>query len=410
MEVIHSKCAGLDVHKKSILACTRVQTGKLVEYSKQRFGTTTEELIRLFDWLAEAGCTHVVMESTGIYWRPVWRVLDGGPELLLANAKAVKNVPGRKSDVNDAQWLADLLAHGLVRSSFVPSKDQQEHRELTRTRRQLIREQVQHRQRIQKLLETCNIKLSSVISNITGKSGRKILDAISEGEIDPTKLADLTDGSIRRDKWLDVAKSLRGYVGEHERFMLKMHLRMYDTLQSEIERVEARLDEVATTPFDDAVMRLSAIPGISSVAAKTIVAEVGLDMSVFPSGEHLVSWAGLCPRMDESAGKRRDTRVRDGAPWLKPVLVQCAWAAARSKGTHFQQYFHRLRVRRGPNKAAVALAAKLLRVIYAMLDSGDEYVPRDPKLVTEREARRKVNRHLRELRKLGYQGEVRAAA
>lgn len=410
MEVIHSKCAGLDVHKKSILACTRVQTGKSVEYSKQRFGTTTEELIRLFDWLAEAGCTHVVMESTGIYWRPVWRVLDGGPELLLANAKAVKNVPGRKSDVNDAQWLADLLAHGLVRSSFVPSKDQQEHRELTRTRRQLIREQVQHRQRIQKLLETCNIKLSSVISNITGKSGRKILDAISEGEIDPTTLADLTDGSIRRDKWLDVAKSLRGYVGEHERFMLKMHLRMYDTLQSEIERVEARLDEVATTPFDDAVTRLSAIPGISSVAAKTIVAEVGLDMSVFPSGEHLVSWAGLCPRMDESAGKRRDTRVRDGAPWLKPVLVQCAWAAARSKGTYFQQFFHRLRVRRGPNKAAVALAAKLLRVIYALLDSGDEYVPRDPKLVTEREAQRKVNRHLRELRKLGFQGEVRAAA
>jgi transposase len=410
MEIIHPNCAGLDVHKKTVVACVRKQEGKKVDRETRRFATTTEGIIELFDWLSDAGCTHAVMESTGIYWRPVWRVLEGGPELVLANAKAVKNVPGRKSDVNDAQWLADLLAHGLVRGSFVPPKDQQERRELTRTRRQLIREQVQHKQRIQKVLEVCNIKLASVISDISGKSGRAILDAIAAGEIDPIKLADLARGTIKRDKWLDVAKSLQGSVSPHDRFLLSMHLRMLDSLQTEIDLIDARLEEVASSRFSDAVTRLTSIPGISDVAAETILAEVGLDMSVFPTADHLISWAGLCPRMDESAGKRRDTRVRDGAPWLKPVLVQCAWAAARTKDSYLASFFHRIRARRGEKKAVVATAAKLLRIIYALLESGDEYRDLGPELLTEQEKARQAARLLKRLDKLGYQVNLRQAA
>lgn len=410
MEIIHPNCAGLDVHKKTVVACVRKQEGKKVDRETRRFATTTEGLIELFDWLSAAGCTHAVMESTGIYWRPVWRVLEGGPELVLANAKAVKNVPGRKSDVNDAQWLADLLAHGLVRSSFVPPKDQQERRELTRTRRQLIREQVQHKQRIQKVLEVCNIKLASVISDVTGKSGRAILDAIAAGEIDPIKLADLARGTIKRDKWLDVAKSLRGSVSPHDRFLLSMHLRMLDSLQTEIDLIDARLEEVASSRFNDAVTRLTSIPGISDVAAQTILAEVGLDTTVFPTADHLISWAGLCPRMDESAGKRRDTRIRDGAPWLKPVLVQCAWAAARVKDSYLASFFHRIRARRGEKKAVVATAAKLLRIVYALLESGDEYRDLGPELLTEQEKARQAARLLKRLDKLGYQVNLRQAA
>lgn len=410
MEIIHPNCAGLDVHKKTVVACVRKQEGKKVDREIRRFATTTEGLIELFDWLSAAGCTHVVMESTGIYWRPVWRVLEGGPELVLANAKAVKNVPGRKSDINDAQWLADLLAHGLVRSSFVPPKDQQERRELTRTRRQLIREQVQHKQRIQKVLEVCNIKLASVISDVTGKSGRAILDAIAAGEIDPIKLADLARGTIKRDKWLDVAKSLRGTVSPHDRFLLSMHLRMLDSLQTEIDRIDARLEEVASSRFSDAVTRLTSIPGISDVAATVILAEVGLDTNVFPTADHLISWAGLCPRMDESAGKRRDTRIRDGAPWLKPVLVQCAWAAARVKDSYLASFFHRIRARRGEKKAVVATAAKLLRIVYALLESGEEYSDRGPEMLTEQEKARQAARLLKRLDKLGYQVNLRQAA
>lgn len=410
MEIIHPNCAGLDVHKKMVMACVRKQEGKKVDRETRRFATTTEGLIELFDWLSAAGCTHAVMESTGIYWRPVWRVLEGGPELVLANAKAVKNVPGRKTDVNDAQWLADLLAHGLVRCSFVPPKDQQERRELTRTRRQLIREQVQHKQRIQKVLEVCNIKLASVISDVTGKSGRAILDAIAGGEIDPIKLADLARGSIKRDKWLDVAKSLRGTVSPHDRFLLSMHLRMLDSLQTEIDLIDARLEEVASSRFSDAVTRLTSIPGISDIAAKVILAEVGLDTNVFPTADHLISWAGLCPRMDESAGKRRDTRIRDGAPWLKPVLVQCAWAAARVKDSYLASFFHRIRARRGEKKAVVATAAKLLRIVYALLESGDEYRDLGPELLTEQEKARQAARLLKRLDKLGYQVNLCQAA
>lgn len=410
MEIIYPNCAGLDVHKKTVVACVRKQEGKKVERETRSFSTSTEGLIELFDWLSAAGCTHAVMESTGIYWRPVWRVLEGGPELVLANAKAVRNVPGRKSDVNDAQWLADLLAHGLVRGSFVPPKDQQERRELTRSRRQLTREQVQHKQRIQKVLEVCNIKLASVISDVTGKSGRAILDALAAGEVDPIKLADLARGTIKRDKWLEVAKSLRGSIGPHDRYMLSMHLRMLDALQAEIDGIDARLEEAASTRFRDAVTRLSGVPGISDVAAETILAEVGLDTTVFLTADHLISWAGLCPRMDESAGKQRNTRIRDAGTWLKPLLVQCAWAAVRVKNSHVASFFHRIRARRGEMKAIVATAAKLLRIIYALLESGDEYRERGPELLSEKEKARQATRLLKRLDKLGYQVNLRPAA
>lgn len=256
MEVLHEICGGLDVHEESVVACVRTARGGKVKRETKTFRTETHELIELFDWLAANGCTHVVMESTGVYWKPVWRVLEGGFELTLANATEVKNVPGRKSDVSDAQWLADLLAHGLVRGSFVPDENGQDLRDLTRTRKQLVREQVQHRQRIQKVLERCNMKLGNVVSDVTGASGRAILEAVIAGERDPAKLADLADPSIKRTKWLPLARSLRGCIRAHDVFMLGLHLRAIDALQAEIDAIGGRLTEVLRDNFREAIRRL----------------------------------------------------------------------------------------------------------------------------------------------------------
>lgn len=410
MEVLHPICAGLDVHKDLVVACIRHQTKNKIKRELRRFGTTTEELNELFDWLSSAGVSDVVMEATGVYWRPVWRVLYGGFELTLANARSVKNVPGRKTDINDAQWLADLLAHGIVRPSFVPDKAQQERRDLTRTRRKLIQEQVQHKQRIQKVLETCNIKMSSVVTDMMGASGRAILDAIVQGEIDPIKLADLAHGHIANKKWLPLAKSLRGCVTDHDRFMLHTHLCAYDSLQLLIDKIDARLESTLTRELAEVVTRLEGVPGLSTVAAQTILAEVGADMSVFPTAAHLVSWVGLCPRMDESAGKRRNTRINPGSPWLKPVLIQAAWAVARMKRGHLVSYFHRLKARRGAKKAIVALAAKLLRIVYAMLATGSSYVEVAPPPLTEAQRSRQAARLAGRLHELGFEVSLQRIA
>src|SRR6185295_8648095 len=319
MEVLHPRCAGLDVHKDMVMACLRNAEGNRVKQEVRSFGTTTSGLLELAEWLAEAGCTHVAMEATGVYWKPVWHVLEGSCELLLANAQHVRNVPGRKSDVNDAMWLADLLAHGLIRGSFVPPTPVQEMRDLTRTRKQLVREVAQHTQRIQKTLEDANVKLSSVISSIVGLSGRTILDALIAGENDPAKLASLAHPGIKASAQ-ELAEALRGKVTPHHRFMLKLHLEQIDSLQKAVRDLEARMGD-ALEPFREQVTRLTTIPGVSDVVAQVIASEVGLDMTRFPTAGHLISWAGLCPRLDESAGKRRSTRVRKGAPWLKTTLV-----------------------------------------------------------------------------------------
>lgn len=410
MEVMHEICAGLDVHKDTVVACVRKIRGREVLRETRTFGADTKSLIELFDWLAAEQVTHAVMESTGVYWKPVWRVLEGGFELVLANATAVKNVPGRKSDVNDAQWLADLMAHGLVRGSLVPDEKGQDLRDLTRARKQLGREQVQHRQRIQKVLERCNIKLASVVSDITGASGRAILEAIIAGERNPAKLADLASGQLKGKKWLPMAKSLRGAIRPHDVFMLGLHLRAIDALQTEIDAIGDRLTTVLDESFQAAIRRLTTIPGVSTRVAETIVAEVGTKMSVFQTSGHLVSWAGLCPRMDESAGKRRDTRIRKGSPWLKTMLVQSAWSAIRKPGSYLRARFLRLKARRGPMKAIVAVAAKLLTAIYFIIRDKVDYRDLGASHFEKLDRTRATRRHVRQLEALGYTVELKAAA
>jgi transposase len=303
----------------------------------RRFATTTRGLLELADWLRETGCTHAAMEATGVYWKPVWHVLEGEFELMLANPAHIRNVPGRKSDMKDASWIAELLAHGLIRASFVPPGPILELRDLTRTRKQLMRELVQHKQRIHKVLEDANIKLASVVSDVLGESGRRMLNALIAGESDADKLAAL--GSERLAASHEVlAEALHGKITPHHRFLLNQHLQMIEHLEKTVTEFEAQI-EAALNPCRAAVERLLTIPGVSTTAAHVIIAEIGVDMNRFATAGHLRSWAGLCPQLNESAGKIMSRRLRKGAPWLKTVLVQCAWAATRSKNSYLRGQF-----------------------------------------------------------------------
>jgi transposase len=305
--------------------------------------------MELNEWLQQHGVTHVAMEATGVYWKPVWHLLEEDFELILANAQHIRNVPGRKTDVNDATWIAELLAHGLIRSSFVPPTPIQELRDLTRTRKQLVREISQHSSRIQKILEDANLKLGSVLSDVLGKSGRAILQAIIEGQSDPEKLADLAQGTARK-KRAELLQALHGRIRSHHRGLLKMHLDLVTALEKAVAEVDATVGKALPSIHESARL-LTTMPGVSEVTAHVVVAEIGVDMTRYPTDAHLRSWATFCPRNDESAGKRRSTRVRKGAPWLKTTMVTAAWAAVRVKDSYFQAQFHRLRARRGPKKA-----------------------------------------------------------
>lgn len=372
MEVLYPRCAGLDVHKDTVVAAVRLAANGKAKTEVRTFETTTPGLLALLEWLAESGCTHVVMESTGVYWKPVWNILsDGEMTLVLANAVHVKNVPGRKTDVADAVWLADLLAHGLIRPSLVPEPAIQAMRGLLRTRKQLVREQASHVQRIQKLLEDANVKLASVLTDIMGLSGRAVLAALIEGESDPDVLLGPVDRRVKapREK---VLAALRGRVTDRHRFLLRLHLCQIDALHDAVAAIDQEVDR-ELAPFRQAVRLLRTIPGVSDLSAQVIVSEIGTDMTRFPTAGHLVSWAGLCPRDDESAGKRRSTRLRKGAPWLKTTLVQCAWAGTRKKVSHLQSQYRRLARRRGPQKAVCAVAASILTAAYHMLRDGVPY-------------------------------------
>lgn len=372
MDVLHARCAGLDVHKDTVVAGVRLAGGGSVKTEVRSFGTTTPDLLALSAWLAEQGCTHIAMEATGVYWRPVWHILsDGDFTLILANAAHVKNVPGRKTDVADALWLADLLAHGLIRPSFVPEAGTQEMRALLRTRKQLVREQASHVQRMQKTLEDANLKLSSVLTNIMGKSGRTIIEALIAGNTEPEHLLSLVQRGVKAPPEKIVA-ALTGRVTDRHRFLLRLHLRQIDALDDALSEIDAEVER-GLDPFRQAVSLLRTIPGVSELTAQVIVSEIGTDMDRFPTAGHLISWAGLCPRNDESAGKRRSNRLRHGAPWLKTTLVQCAWAATRKKASYLQAQFQRLRHRRGPKKAVCAVAASILTAAYHMLRDGTFY-------------------------------------
>jgi transposase len=408
VELMYKRCAGLDVHQKNVVACVRiVDDGKVTE-EVRTFETTTKGLLELATWLESAGCTHVAMEATGVYWKPVWHVLEPTFELVLANAAHIKNVPGRKTDVADAVWIADLLAHGLIRGSFVPPTPIQDLRALMRTRKQLVREAARNTQRIQKALEDANIKLTSVISDILGKSGRAVLNAMVEGETDPEKLVALTSRRLKAPREV-LVEALRGNVREQHRFLIKLHLGQVDALNKAIgeldERVEAHLD-----PFRTNVVVLTTMPGISDTAANVLVSEIGHDMVRFPTAGHLRSWAGFCPRADQSAGKRRSSRIRHGAPWLKATLVQCAWAAIKTKDSYLRSQFYRLRSRVGPMKAIVAVAASMLTAAYHMLKNGSEYKDLGGSYLDRRDQAKLAKRLVRRLEALGLKVSVEQQA
>lgn len=408
MELMYKRCAGLDVHQKSVVACARVVDDGKVTEEVRTFETTTKGLLELATWLESAGCTHAAMEATGVYWKPVWHVLEPTFELVLANAAHIKNVPGRKTDVADAVWIADLLAHGLIRGSFVPPTPIQDLRALMRTRKQLVREAARNTQRIQKALEDANIKLTSVISDVLGKSGRAVLNALVEGEADPEKLVALTSRRLKAPREV-LIEALRGNVREQHRFLIKLHLGQVDALNKAIgeldERVEAHLD-----PFRKNVELLTTMPGISDTAANVLVSEVGYDMVRFPTAAHLVSWAGFCPRADQSAGKRRSSRIRHGAPWLKATLVQCAWAAIKTKDSYLRSQFYRLKSRVGPMKAIVAVAASMLTAAYHMLKTGCEYKDLGGSYLDRRDQAKLAKRLVRRLEALGLKVSVEQQA
>ncbi len=420
MEVMYERVAGLDVHKATVVACVRVMTGRKASRECRTFETTTAGLEALLAWLTERGCTHVAMEATGVYWKPVWNILsDGKFELILANAAHIKNVPGRKTDMNDAMWIADLVACGLIRSSFVPDEEIQNLRALTRTRKQLVREQVSHVQRIQKTLEEANIKLDSVISNIMGLSGRRMIEAMIAGERNPRKLAALASQRIKASPKA-LYDALHGRLTDHHRFMLRLHLGQYDAFASSIKEIDREADEAISRmdkeeasgrpPFRVLIELLCTIPGVSALAAIVILAEIGCDMSRFATAGHLVAWAGLCPGQNESAGKRKSSRLRKGAPWLKTLLVQCAWAAARKKDSCYKAQFNRLKARRGPKKAVCAVAASLLTAIYHILKDGVEHRDLGEDHFNRRSTEDKARRLVAQLAKLGYHAELQPVA
>ena len=408
METLHRRCAGLDVHQKEIVACRRIASGRKARSELARFATTTQGLLALSAWLAEAKVTHVAMEATGVYWKPVWHVLRHDFELILANASHIRNVPGRKSDANDAAWIADLLAHGLIRASFVPPQPIQELRDLTRTRRELTREIVRHTQRIQAALEEANIKLASVISDILGLSGRRILKTIVAGESDPRRLAELGHPKLACTRE-ELAAALEGRLRDHHRFLIGQHLKMIEQVEATIGEFDARI-EAALAPFRDAAGRLKDIPGVSDNVAQTVIAEIGADMNAFPTADHLVSWAGMCPRLDESAGRKRSRRLRKGAPWLKPVLVKAALAAVKVKNSSLRARYFSLKPRLGHKKAIIAVAAAMLRIAYHMLKDGTFYQDLGPDYRRPRNPQRAARNLANRIRSLGYVVDIKKAA
>jgi transposase len=402
MEVVHERCCGLDVHKKIVVAC--LLTGRQKEV--RSFSTMTRDLLHLADWLAAAGCTQVAMESTGSYWKPVYNILEASCTVLVVNAQHMKAVPGRKTDVKDAEWIADLLRHGLLRPSFIPDRANRDLRELTRYRTSVIRERTAEVNRIQKVLEGANIKLAAVATNVVGVSGQAMLTAMIAGVDDPSVLADLARGRLREKREL-LEAALEGRITQHQRFLLGVQLQHLSDLDTTIAQVSEEID-VRLRPFAEVATRLQTIPGVGERTAQIVLAEVGADMSRFPNAGHLASWAGLCPGHHESAGKRMSGRTRKGSPWLRGALVEAAQSAGRSR-THLGQRYHRIAARRGKKRAAVATAHMILIAAYHILggdrcfeDLGVDYIDR-------RRSQQTTRRLVRKLEGLGYRVSIEAA-
>ena len=404
MEVLYPWCCGLDVHQKTVVACLITPEGK----ETRTFKTMTSDLLQLADWIVTKEVTHVAMESTGVFWRPVYNVLEAlGLTLLVMNAQHIKAVPGRKTDVKDAEWIADLLRHGLVTGSFIPERPQRELRELVRYRRSLIRQRAQVVNRIQKVLEGANIKLSSVASNIMGASGRAMLEAISKGVDDPQLLAAYAKGRLK-DKRPQLVEALKGLIGPHQRTVLGSQLRVIEFLDEEIVRMDGEIAE-RMRPLEEALERIDGIPGMGRRTAEDVLAEIGDNVTRFPTAAHLASWAKVCPGNNESAGKRKTGKTGHGNPWLRDTLVEAAWGATRTKDTYLAAQYHRLAARRGAKRAIMAVAHSILIIVYSLLRNGGEYRELGGNYFDERNRAATVRRAVRRIETLGYQVELQPA-
>lgn len=404
MEVLYDHCCGLDVHKETVAACIAITERGHVGREKRVFGTTTKELLELSDWLNEHEITHVAMESTGVYWKPLWNILGNQFDITLANAQHFKSVPGRKTDLKDGEWIADLLRHGLLRKSFVPDKPIRELRDLTRCRAMLARERARLSCRIQKVLEDANIKLASVASDILGASGRAMLEAMVKGETDPNVLAELAQKRLR-SKLPQLRSALTGCLDEHHRFLLKQWLDLLEVVEGKIAEFDQQIDQ-QVAPFQDAVTTWTTIPGIDHVAACCLVAEIGTRMEQFPSPQHLSSWAGVCPGNNESAGKKKSGKTRRGSVWLRRVLCEGAWAAAHCKKSYFHAQYQRLAGKRGKKRALIAVAHSLLIVAYVLLKEQRLYEDLGPDYFERANRDNLTKYHVRKLQRLGFEVNI----
>lgn len=401
MQVIHSCCCGLDVHKKVVVACLlRTSPDGSAQKDVRSFSTMTDDLLALADWLAAAGCTHVAMESTSVYWRPIYNLLEGQCEVLVVNAYHIKTVPGRKTDVKDAEWIADLLRHGLLRGSFIPPRAQRHLRDLTRYRTHLVEERARLTNRMQMVLEDANVKLASVVTDVRGVSARAMLEALIAGHTDPVALAELARGRLRTKRDV-LARALAGRFTAHHAFLLTEHLGHLDYLEEAMERLSAEIAQ-RLQPEEEAIALLDTVPGIGRRAAEILLAELGTDLARFPDAKHLASWAGLCPGNAESAGRRLSGRTRKGNRWLRQVLVESAHVAAKTKATYLAARYRRIAARRGKKRALVAVAHTILVMVYHILTRRVPYQELGAAYFDALDRQRVEQRLVRRLERLGY--------
>lgn len=408
MKILYPCCAGLDVHKASVVACALwVDADGECRKDIRTFGTMTGDLLGLSDWLAERSVTHVAMESTGVYWKPVFNILEGTFEVLLVNARHIKQVPGRKTDVKDCDWIAQLLQHGLLKGSFVPERSQRDLRDLTRHRAQLTSEQTRVANRVQKVLEDANIKLGSVASNVLGVSGRLMIQAILDGQHDPAQMAELAKGRLRK-KRDELGAALEGHVTDHHRFMLRTLWDHLQHLEKLVAALDARIEELMR-PFEHEIAQLVTIPGVQAQVAYGLIAEIGTNMDQFPTAAHLASWAGLCPGNNESAGKRKSGKTTKGNRWLRRCLSQAAWAASHTKDTYLSAQYRQIAKRRGKKRAIIAVAHSILRIVYHLLSTGAIYQDLGGDYFDRLRPERLRRYYVKRLQKLGYNVELHAA-
>lgn len=407
MQIVFEAVAGLDVHKRTVVACARRRSGDKIDKQVRTFGTNTNELVELSKWLGELGVRQVAMESTGVFWKPVYNILEeaGSFELLLVNARHIKQVPGRKTDVRDCEWIAEVLQCGLLRSSFIPARREREYRELTRQRKSLVHDRNRVVNRLHAVLQEANIKLSSVATDILGVSGRAMIESIVAGQADVTELAGLARGRLRSKK-KELAEAVDGRVSDHHRFMLRLLLDQVDGFETAIGSIGERIEAIASESFQSAVRLAMTIPGVGRRTAETLIAEIGTNMAQFGSAERLASWAGMCPGNNESAGKRKSGRTGKANRWLRAALSEAAWAAARSKGTYLQAYFRRLSTRRGSKRAIVAVGHSILVSLFHMLSQNAVYADLGPDHLAHRNRHRQTRHYVDQLRKLGYQVDL----